>query len=84
MDRNRDGCLRLGVTRWTTRTLHGSAMLGPSQPSHLSIRKLPYPSLTLTPTLPLLLTRKLSACVALVADHPNVLAYLAQRPVTPL
>ena len=33
MDRNRDGCLRLGVTRWTTRTLHGSAMRRPSQPT---------------------------------------------------
>lgn len=28
--------------------------------------------------------RKLSACVSLVADHPNVVAYLAQRPATPL
>jgi len=28
--------------------------------------------------------RKLSACVALVAEHPNVVAYLAQRPVTPV
>ena len=25
---------RLGVARYTTRTLHGSAMLGPSQPKH--------------------------------------------------
>ena len=27
---------RLGVARYTTRTLHGSAMLGPSQPKHTS------------------------------------------------
>ena len=54
----------------------------PHQPDLPSIRKLPYPNPNPTLTPPL--TRKLSACVALVAEHPNVVAYLAQRPVTPV
>ena len=65
---------------------------GSLTPRHLIDQEAPYPTLTLPLTLPLPLplpltlplTRKLSACVALVAEHPNVVAYLAQRPATPL